>query len=217
MESSFWHQRWEKNEIGFHNKTANSLLIKYFNYLDLTEGKRIFVPLCGKSKDIIWLAEKGHKVVGIELSKIAVDQFFNEHNLAPTISSMGTLIVYSTENITIFIGNIFDLSKEKLGPIDAIYDRAALVALPEIMRAQYTAHVIEITNHAKQLLISFEYDQSKLPGPPFSISDSLLASYYQSTYELVILASLDVEGGLKGKCQAYEKVLLLQPKGKPQD
>jgi thiopurine S-methyltransferase len=117
---------------------------------------------------------------------------------------------YSAENIDIFVGDIFDLSRSVLGRVNAIYDRAALVALPETMRNRYASHLMAITNRAPQLLICLDYDQSLLDGPPFSITDHEVNRHYQGSYDLTLLASVDVVGGLKGKCQAKENVWLLK-------
>ena len=210
MDASFWHQKWEKNDIGFHLNEANPLLIKYFRELSLAEGSRIFIPLCGKTRDIAWLLNSGYCVAGAELSKKAIEQLFAELGVEPKISSVGELERYSATNIDIFVGDIFDLSSNNLGLVDAIYDRAALVALPVEMRNQYTAHLMQITNKAPQLLICLEYDQSVVDGPPFSISYDEVNQRYTDRYELTLISSTNVAGGLKGKCAAKENVWLLK-------
>lgn len=206
MESSFWHKRWEANEIGFHENKPNPLLVKHFNQLSLKQGNRLFLPLCGKSQDIIWLIKNGFKVVGVELSTIAVEQFFKENQIQPHISKQDKFILFSGNNIDIFVGDFFDLTAIDLGAVDAIYDRAALVALPETMRKDYTEHLIVITDKKPQLLICFDYDQSLLPGPPFSIPNTELSNLYGSNYNLKLLESTKIEGGLKGKCEAKENI-----------
>jgi thiopurine S-methyltransferase len=210
METSFWLQKWEKNETAFHQSEANALLVKYFTELALEKGSRVFVPFCGKTLDIGWLLSKGYRVAGAELSKIAIDQLFTELGVEPEISGAGEVDRYSAEGIDIFVGDIFDLSGEMLGAVDAIYDRAALVALPEKMRNRYTAHLTEITEKAPQLLITFEYDQSLMEGPPFSISNEEVKEQYRDSYEITLVASVDVPGGLKGKCAAKENAWLLR-------
>lgn len=210
MDADFWHRRWESNEIGFHGSEANPLLVKYFKALSLEKGSRVFVPLCGKTLDIAWLLANGYRVAGAELSEMAIEQLFTELGAKPKISETGKLKRYSEKDIDIFVGDIFDLSGGLLGPVDAIYDRAALVALPEAMRGRYTKHLMEITNKAPQLLISYEYDQSLLDGPPFSVSSQEVNRHYRASYDLNLIASLDVAGGLKGKCAAKESVWLLQ-------
>ena len=210
MDKTFWQQKWEENDIGFHGSSANPLLVQYFNELSLAKGSRVFVPLCGKSLDIHWLLSNGYRVAGAELSKIAVEQLFAELGVEPVVSRSGEVEQYRAKNIDIFRGDIFDLSPEMLGPVDAIYDRAALVALPEDMRARYTEHLLAITDIAPQLLICFEYDQSLMDGPPFSIRDKEVHRHYCDRYHLTLLASEDIPGGLKGRCAAKEKVWLLK-------
>ena len=159
MDAGFWRQRWERNEIAFHEGEANPLLVTYFSALSLPEGSRVFVPLCGKTRDIHWLLSHHYRVAGAELSEIAVKQLFSDLGVEPAITVIDQVRRYSSNDIDIFVGDIFSLSRSILGPIDAIYDRAALVAFPESMRDQYTAHLIEITDRAPQLLISYDYDQ----------------------------------------------------------
>ncbi|HBY86406.1 MAG TPA: thiopurine S-methyltransferase [Colwellia sp.] len=209
MDSNFWHQLWESNEIGFHQRAVNPLLAEYINVLSLVEGERLFLPLCGKTLDITWLLSKGYRVAGAELNKPAVEQLFSELGVEPRISAMGKLDCYSAENIDIFVGDIFDLSSEILGDVAAIYDRAALVALPEMMREKYRSHLLEITHTAPQLLLTFEYDQAVLEGPPFSISPDDVKQYYSDKYSLSLLKQIEVPGGLKGKCEANETIWLL--------
>ena len=206
MNPGFWRQRWEKNEIAFHESETNPLLVKYFKELSLAQGSRIFLPLCGKTLDIPWLLSNGHRVAGAELSKIAVEQLFAELGVEPRISGLGEVDRYSAKNIDIFAGDVFNLSGRKLGPVDAIYDRAALVALPEEMRRRYTAHLTEVTDKAPQLLICYEYDQRLMEGPPFSVSNEEVNHHYRDSYDLNLLASANVPGGLKGKCEAKENV-----------
>lgn len=210
MDISFWLQRWEKNNIGFHKSEANPLLVKYFNELSLVKGSRVFLPLCGKTLDIAWLLSNGYRVVGAELIEIAIEQLFMELGVEPKISKAGEVRHYSAKNIDIFVGNIFDLHSNMLGPVDAIYDRAALVAMPREVRNRYTAHLTEITNKAPQLLISFEYDQSLMEGPPFSVDIEEVNQHYRDSYNLSLIVSTNVPGGLKGICPARENVWLLK-------
>ncbi len=210
MDASFWHQRWEKNEIAFHQSKANPLLVEYFHELSLAKGSRIFVPLCGKTLDISWLLSNGYRVAGAELSKVAIEQLFMELGVQPKISGVGQVDQWSANNIDIFVGDIFALSRKILGPVDAIYDRAALVAFPEEMRNRYTAHLTEMTDKAPQLLICYDYDQRLMEGPPFSVSNEEVKGYYTVNYDVTLIASTDVSGGLKGKCAAKENVWLLK-------
>jgi len=210
VEPDFWHKKWEDNVIGFHISEANHLLVNHFALLGLPKSSRVFVPLCGKTLDIHWLLENGHRVVGVELSEIAVKQLFSELNLRPTVTQKESLIHYISDDIDIFLGDIFQLTKALIGPVDVTYDRAAYVALPLEMRQRYSQHVIEITANATQLLITFEYDQSLQQGPPFSISNQEVSQHYHQAYDMTLLTCEALEGGLKGKCPAAENVWKLK-------
>jgi thiopurine S-methyltransferase len=207
MDPNYWHNRWERSDTqAFHEKDGNPLFIKHFGALSLPKGARVFVPLCGKTGDIHILLRNGHRVAGAELSPIAVGQLFADLGVKPNITAFGPLQRYQAENIDIFLGDLFDLTRETLGPVDAVYDRAALVALPDAMRRRYAAHLMEISNKAPQLLIVFDYDQSRMEGPPFSISDREVKELYGGSYGITFVEGVDVAGGLKGKCAAMEKV-----------
>ena len=209
MDAQFWHDRWASNEIGFHKSEANPLLVNYLDELSLTTGSRIFLPLCGKTLDIGWLLARGYRVAGAELSAIAIDQLFAQLGVTPTITKVGALNHYHAPQVDLFVGDIFAMTPALLGPVDAIYDRAALVALPQDMRARYAAHLTTLTAQAPQLLISFEYDQRAMEGPPFSVSEEEIRKHYGQRYDIAVLTSLDVPGGLKGRCPATERVYLL--------
>lgn len=210
MDPAFWHQRWAANEIGFHRSQPNPLLIAYFNALALTKGSRIFVPLCGKTLDIAWLLSNGYLIAGAELSELAITQLFAELGIEPTITELGTIKHYSATDIDIFVGDIFDLTRKILGPIDALYDRAALIALPENMRARYTKHLIDISRNAPQLLITFEYDQTLMQGPPFAVSPDEVRRHYEDSYEILSLATSDVMVGQTATIPAKDNVWLLK-------
>jgi thiopurine S-methyltransferase len=209
MDAQFWHQRWEENHIPFHLSEANPLLAAYFEKLSVPQGGRVFLPLCGKTLDIPWLLSQGCRVAGAELSKIAIGQLFAELCVKPKITALGKMDHYRAKNLDIFVGDIFDLSRKALGPVDAIYDRAALVALPPKIRERYTAHLMKIADKAPQLLICCEYDQSFMEGPPFSVSNDEVKRHYEVNYQLTLLSSKDVPGGLKGICPAKENAWLL--------
>ncbi|QKX18404.1 thiopurine S-methyltransferase [Microbulbifer sp. YPW1] len=212
MEHEFWHDKWRRNEIGFHNREAHPLLVEHFARLGLEQGDRLFLPLCGKTLDIGWLLERGYAVAGAELSEMAVIQLFEQLGIDPQVDKTGDLKRYSAPDIDIFVGDILHLTREVLGPVAAVYDRAALVALPLEMRRRYAEHLVQVTGSAPQLLITFEYDQEKMPGPPFCVNDEEVAEHYAASYTLNLLQTVDVEGGLKGKCPAEEKIWLLESK-----
>ena len=211
MDTNFWHQRWQANEIGFHEGKVNSLLATNLTALDLVKGNRLFLPLCGKTQDIAWLLEQGYQVAGVELSQLAIEQLFDALKIQPVVTTTNNFIHYKATNIDLFVGDIFELNHQTLGGVNAVFDRAALVALPETMRIRYSEHVIRITKKAPQLLITFEYNQALMQGPPFSITSEEIRLHYDNTYEITSIASIEVTGGLKGQCAAKEVAWLLKP------
>lgn len=211
MQTEFWHQLWDEKKIGFHLSTVNPLLRQYFSHLNLNAGQRIFLPLCGKTLDIHWLLAQGLHVVGVELSTIAVDELFSELDLRPQVKQIEGYKYYQCGPLEVWNGNFFTLSREHIGKIDAVYDRAALVALPTDMRLAYSQHLTHLSYSAPQLLVTIEYDQSLQAGPPFSITASEVFTHYGEQYAPSLLASSVIEGGLKGRCAAQEHVWLLEP------
>lgn len=217
MEHSFWHSKWQKNEIGFHEPEGNALLIKYASFLfgddsPSTSLKRIFVPLCGKTRDIGWLLAQGCEVVGAELSEVAIIQLFEELGVDPTVTTTSNGKIYAKDGLTIYVGDIFKLTSSDLGDVTGIYDRAALVALPSPLREQYAAHLMAITQCAPQLIISFEYDQNEMAGPPFSVNEKAVDALYSVDYNIQRLERSVLEGGLKGKVDADNLVFALTAK-----
>ena len=198
MDQDFWLTRWQKNEIGFHEGAPNTLLVAHIAALGVPAGGRIFVPLCGKSHDMRWLRAQGFKVAGAELSRLAVEQFFAERGLVPAISRRGQMECFEADDITLFVGDIFDLDPTTLGPVDAVYDRAALVALPGGLRECYAAHLITLTGAAPYLLVTFEYDQTPQLGPPFSITEADVQALYGVIYQIDRIETREVPGGIRG-------------------
>ena len=209
MQHSFWHQKWESNDIAFHRSEPNPLLDKYFKELSLPKGGRVFVPLCGKTLDIGWSLSNGYRA-GVELYELAIKELFEGLGIKPQVAKVDVLKRYSAGNIDIFVGDIFDLSGEILVAVDAVYDRAALVALPEEMRRRYTSHLMEITNTAPQLLICYDYDQDRMEGPPFSVSDAEVNQHYASSYDITRVESINMPDGPKGLKNVKKSVWLLR-------
>ena len=206
MEPDFWHQRWARGEIDFHQPQGNPLLVKWFHRLERRPGDRIFVPLCGKTPDIGWLMSQGHPVVGCELSETAVVQLFEELGLKPEVTGVSGHRRYAAAGLDVLVGDFFELSAAQIGPVKAVYDRAALVAMPAGRRARYAAQLIAVADAAPQLLISFCYEQGAMQGPPFSVDGEELTALYGRRYTLQLLESAPVGGGLKGLCPAEEQV-----------
>lgn len=189
MKADYWHNLWDTDDIGFHMKETNKFLLKFFSLLKLEKNSRVFIPLCGKTKDIKWLLDNGYRVVGAELNENAIKELFDFLGLEVTTTNIGSLILYSSKNIDIFVGDIFKLDKTTLGKVDAIYDRAAIVALPTEMRKQYTSLLLNLTDNVPQLIVSLDYVQSLMEGPPFSVKEPHLKDYYSDFYNLKLLDS----------------------------
>ena len=182
MEPSFWRQRWQENKIGFHLEEVNPYLVEHWPRLGIKPPARVFVPLCGKTVDMRWLLEQGYTVEAIELSELAVEQFFSEQALDYEQGDIDGWRVYRSENLRIWCGDFFNLDKDQLAPIDAVYDRASLIALPIELRRQYVTKLLELTSPVPQFLITLRYDQSQMQGPPFSVDHHEVNALYSKAY-----------------------------------
>ncbi|MDG5469046.1 thiopurine S-methyltransferase [Deltaproteobacteria bacterium IMCC39524] len=189
MDKNFWHRRWQKNEIGFHMTDPHHFLQQFFPLLQTQPTDSVFVPLCGKSPDLVWLREEGLKVVGIELSRTAIEAFFNENDLPGHWTDEAVLPFCSSEGYKLYCGDFFDLTASELSGISAYYDRGALVALPPEMRVCYVAHMAALMPPGgRVLLISYSYNQSETKGPPFSVSQQELETLFSESFRVEILS-----------------------------
>ena len=181
MKQEFWQEKWQANEIGFHQDASHPLLKKYFSALALQHGARVFVPLCGKSSDMIWLQEQGYEVVGLELSEIAVQSFFSENKIDVSISEAEGYLRFQSAHIEILCGDFFSVRRELLGDIAAVFDRAALIALPPEMRVQYAEKMRQVMGPGiEMLLIALEYEQGIINPPPFAVVQDEVMTLYNS-------------------------------------
>lgn len=181
MDKTFWMERWERNETGFHQDDINPHLRRFWHEAAPSEG-RVFVPLCGKSRDMLWLRDQGHPVLGVELSALAARAFFEENALTPTQAHRPGFESFEAAGVEILCGDFFDLERAHMTGIAAAYDRAALVALPPELRARYAAHLADILPAGTRLLlVTFDYDPAEMAGPPFAVSptevDTLFAPF----------------------------------------
>ncbi len=203
VDADFWRARWGEGRIGFHEGAPNALLTKHGAHLG--ERKRVFVPLCGKAEDLAFLAAQGHQVVGVELVDSAVQAFFAEHGVKPVVSQRGAFVEYSAQNITLLAGDFFACSGEVLGAVNAFYDRAAVIALPESMRGPYVKLLRSVLPAgAPGIVITIEYLQEQLAPPPFSVPEAELRGHYSgATIECV--DQVKAEGPRLGAISAIEK------------
>jgi len=193
MEADFWLERWREGRTHFHQARVEPLLQKYWPSLELPAGTRVLVPLAGKSRDMAWFAEQGLRVLGVELSRLAVEQFFDESRLVPQVRDSAQGVHYAAGEIEIICGDIFDLDAATLAQCRAVYDRAALVALPANMRARYARHVYGgLAPDYRGLLIVLDYPQEQMDGPPFSVGDDEIRALYAGHSRAVEIDRRDI-------------------------
>lgn len=174
MEREFWLERWRASQTAFHLSEPHRYLTEFGDRLLAPERPSVLVPLCGKSQDMVWLLRAGASVTGIELSELAVEQFFSENGLEFQRSSRGAIATYEARDLPLrlFVGDFFAVGPEDVGRITGVYDRAALVALPEAMRGDYARHWLKLAHAAQEsLLITMVYNQEEMAGPPFSLHE----------------------------------------------
>lgn len=212
MDPEFWRGKWRDGQLGWHQPAAHPMLARHLPALDLPAGARVFVPLCGKSLDLHWLRANGFRVAGAELVETAVEQLFSELGLEPEVRRLGPVTRYAAEMVEVFAGDLFALDRATLGHVDAVYDRAALVALPAETRPAYAAHVTALAGGAPQLVITFDYDPRRMEGPPFAVPEHEVRALYPA-YDAAPLESAELAGGLKGFCPATETAWRLTARG----
>ena len=214
MDAQFWINAWNEGRTGFHQEKYNPKLLEFFPTFHPKEGQRVLVPLCGKSKDILWLHENKLHVHGVELHQKAVESFFAENNLSPEKTSDKNFAHYSYEDIVISSGDFFKLNEES--KYDFIYDRASLVALPQSMRDEYVAVVSRaLRSKGKYLLIVYEYDQNEMQGPPFSIDNNEVQRLYENQFLIKLIRSdelINENTRLSAVKGIREKVYILEKK-----
>ena len=193
MEPEFWQQRWREVRIGFHQDKPMPLLLKHWPSLDVAPGSRVFVPLAGKSQDMSWFAAQGYRVLGVELSPLAVEQFFDEHELKPEQRKTRYGTHFEAGGIEIILGDAFGLDAEVLAGCDAVYDRAAVIALPPELRARYVGELYaRLPQGCRGLLITLEYPQDEKQGPPFSVTEAVVMERFGRDWEIEVLERRDI-------------------------
>ncbi len=193
VDNQHWLDRWQEDRIGFHEASVNHHLLSYFPRLKPTAGSRIFMPLCGKAIDIHWIAQQGFDVLGIELSQIAIEAFFEENSIDFERTKSDRFNIYQSTNITLLQGDFFDLRKDDLKDCQLVYDRAALIALESVDRSRYYDHMLSILPAScDMLLISLEYDQAEMQGPPFSVPTDEVLKRYQNEFSIHALETNNI-------------------------
>jgi thiopurine S-methyltransferase len=215
MKKEFWLERWERAETGFHQDEINPYLRQHWRELGLAKGCVVFVPLCGKSLDMMWLRQQGHAVLGVELSPIAAKDFFRENGLQPRELDSGKFDCLEADGIRLLCGDFFDLSRRELSSTRAVFDRASMVALPPAMRERYVKHLVSVLPAGTQiLLITFDYPQHEMSGPPFAVTPAEVEALYRDHAEVRLLARHDVldenpRFKQRGMTRLHENIFLL--------
>ena len=193
MHHDFWHERWRTGQTGFHQSGVHPLLERWWPAFGVPAGSRVYVPLCGKSLDMAWLAARGYRIVGSELSPIAIRDFFIDQGLEPARTTGGLFVRHAAGPYEILEGDALALAPEILGSVDAVYDRAALVALPPEMRPLYAESMARlIPPGVAMLLVAFEYPQEMKGGPPFSVDAAEIYSSFGDAFAVETLERVDV-------------------------
>lgn len=193
MQPDFWHDRWQQNLIGFHQDTPTPLLQKHWPAVGAPPGSRVFVPLAGKTLDMPWLAAQGHRVLGVELSPLAVTQFFDALGVTPDISETRYGRHHRAGPIELICGDAFALDAELLADCAAVYDRAALIALPPELRARYVDTLYaRLPAGCRGLLITLEYPPHEKAGPPFSVDEPEVRERYGRGWDVSLLERRDI-------------------------
>lgn len=193
MKKAFWIERWEEGKIGFHRPKAHPMLAAHWHRLGAKAGSKVLVPLCGKTLDMIWLAEQDVMVQGVELSSKAACDFFQENNLPFSFNTHGPFEVRKGGSVEILTGDVFHLGPEHVAGISTIYDRAALVALPPEMRKAYAGHLKALFDASVTiLLITLAYPQHEMDGPPFSVSDDEVHALFEDRFSITCLQEEEV-------------------------
>ena len=194
-----WLEFWANNETDWHSDVVTQELEKYLGLLKLESGDTVFVPLCGKSLDMIYMLNRGFSVIGVEVSEIGIKQFFHENGLDFTISQVGEFDLYSAKNIEIYCGDFFSLTSKHLCGVKAVFDRKSLIALDRNLRQKYVKHLNDIISlGVRILLITLHYPTHQMSGPPFSVDKSEVESLFSMAFNYQELKSFqDIENGSK--------------------
>jgi thiopurine S-methyltransferase len=188
MQAEYWHEKWERNDVGFHQAAVHPGLAAHWQALGVASGARVLVPLCGKSLDMRWLADAGYAVLGVELSELACRAFFAEAGIVARERHDGRFLILEGGPYRLLCGDVFALTYTDLTEVRGVYDRAALVALPPDMRARYARLLVQrLPRTAPMLLVTFEYDQSRMPGPPHAVPFAEVQAHYSGAFDLQVL------------------------------
>lgn len=197
MEIDFWLDRWRRGETAFHQPYVSPYLGYYYGELGPPREKRaslrVFVPLCGKSKDLWWLAQNDYDAIGVECSELAIEQFFAENNLTYDRADKNGFVSFKTGKLEILLGDFFSLQPDDIGPFTDIFDRASLIALPPDMQRRYVNKITSLQQKGtRTLLITLTYPEDQMEGPPFSVTEHEVGQLYGDSYKIAKLAAKSI-------------------------
>ena len=219
MDPEFWHERWARDEIGFHRHEYNAHMTAFMHRLGLAPGAHVLVPLCGKSLDLLWLHREGYVVSGIEISRKAVEAFFRENALPFERDEVDGMSCYRHGSLAVWCTDFFDFDWAAIDPVDGVYDRASLVALPAGMREAYAQVMLQqLPEHAPMLLITLDYPQEEMRGPPFAVGRAEVERLYHPHWRVEEIHDEDCLAAEprmreKGLSRLHERVYLLNVPG----
>ena len=211
-----WLQRWRDQNIGWHHVEFNPHLLNHWHALRLPQGSLVLAPLCGKSRDMVWLAQQGYRIRGVELSPLAVETFFDEHRLQPEITRVEGFACWKAGPYELYCGDIFDLPQLDNSDVDAVYDRASLVALNPHQRRHYADMLIDLMPaRSRILLVAMDYPQEEMNGPPYAVTEQEVRELFASRFKVQLLHTLDLlketqRYGERGVSRMLEQVYLLK-------
>lgn len=192
-DAEFWLSRWQQRQTGFHRQQVNEHLLQFWPALGVPAGATVFVPLCGKSLDLVWLQQQGHRVVGVELSTLAANAFFSEQGIADNPLAAEPFVLRGNDELRFYVGDFFHLQASHLQPCHALYDRAALVALPASTRKAYVEQLLRLfPAGVKMLLVTLEYDDRIMQGPPFSVTEAEVNELFGGEFDVARLQAQEV-------------------------
>jgi thiopurine S-methyltransferase len=211
-----WLQRWRDENIGWHHVEFNPHLLNHWHALHMPQGSLVLAPLCGKSRDMAWLAEQGYRIRGVELSPLAVESFFEENRLEPVVTRVEGFECWKAGPYELYCGDIFDLPLLDNSDVDAVYDRASLVALNPQQRKHYAEMLSQLLPvKSRMLLVAMDYPQEEMTGPPYSVQEPEVRALFESRYRVQLLHTLNIleetkRYGDKGVSRMLEQVYLLK-------
>lgn len=217
MDPKFWLDRWEKGETGWHRDEVHPELVAHWSRLALPEKSRVLVPLCGSSLDMAWLARQGHEVIGIDLSRTAIERFLTQHRVKHIVMDDQGFRTYLGGRYQLLCGDFFAAPADLMASVSAVYDRASLIALPPEMRQRYARFLADhLAPGTPSLLVTFAYDQAQMNGPPFSVAPDEVTRLFASSFDITPVCSADsLDDTMKkrGLSALEEHVYVLRRKG----